>query len=520
MQPTSILGDVRGFSRDYALDQLPRGYVWDLVDYIPRRRGARLECRSPWAFFSPSSLAGLIQGGLHATFPAGSNLLVHGSPNLYDVNRDTGVATSVGTLFSSLRQNGVMLNDRAYFFDGGAIQKPKYLTRTGATLSAPTALPASAPVASLGCAYKDRLVLSGNPAAPSRVYFSELDTDGGPPGTWDATAYTDSTRAVTALWPMSSQILVFHDGSIEKLRGSIPPGVDRDNADMGWDPFSEQMGCNDPASVVGWQENVLWAAPRGVYLSDGSTIRSLTDQGGIGDLWRTLYALKRTGTQVIASVFLDLLFVSVLTDWTGTTPADVRPFTLVCDLSERSWYRFANVAMTAAIPSNVDGEEVWWSPDGVGYAAGMSFRLAKLSPMLFGERELEDLKAPFPRGTPIDAVDGNGRPVLPQVETSFNRLGPEGVKRTRHILVSHTTEQAVPTGANLLRVSYRMRPAPFAPYFTAGDIPGGDDYIRHRLRLGKRGYGVTIKVEQILPTYLSRLHDISVNEWPQDRGKL
>ena len=31
---------------------------------------------------------------------------------------------------------------------------------------------------------------------------------------------------------------------------------------------------------------------------------------------------------------------------------------------------------------------------------------------------------------------------------------------------------------------------------------------------------MAVKVEQILPTYLSRLHDIGVEEWAQDRGKL
>ena len=71
MQPTSILGDVRGFARDYSLDALPRGYVWDLVDYIPRRRGARLDGRGPWTFFTPHSLAGPIWGGYHAPFTGG-----------------------------------------------------------------------------------------------------------------------------------------------------------------------------------------------------------------------------------------------------------------------------------------------------------------------------------------------------------------------------------------------------------------------------------------------------------------
>ena len=214
-----------------------------------------------------------------------------------------------------------MLGDRVYFADGAGAQRPKYVTRAGAAL---THRPAhGGPAGELvlastrtGCSWP------GDPAQPQRIYFSELETERVEPARQPGTRSPTGLRRVrvTGLWPMGAQILVFHDGSIEKLRGSIPPGTDRRHDDMWLDPFTEQMGCNDPASIVGWQENVIWAAPRGVYLSDGSTIRSLTEQGGIGDLWRTLYANKRPGTQVVAAVFLDLLFVSVLTDWTADTP--------------------------------------------------------------------------------------------------------------------------------------------------------------------------------------------------------
>ena len=518
MQPTSILGDVRGFARDFALDQLPRGNVWDLVNYIPHRRGARLDGRGPWPFFSPSSLGGTIWGGYHAVFRAGQNLLVAAGPNLYDVNPVNGGATSLGALFGSIKQNGVILTDRVYFADATGAQRPKYVTRSGATVT-PAQL-ANGPFASVLAVHKSRLISAGDPAQPQRVSFGPLETaaGGGNLAAWDSLSYYDTDDTVTALWPMGGQILVFHNGSIEKLRGSIPAAANVDG-DIYRDPFTDQVGCNDPASVIGWQENVIWAAPRGVYLSDGSTMRSLTEQGGIADLWRTLYANKRPGTQVVASVFLDLLFVSVLTDWTAGTPYDLRPFTLVCHLTERQWYRFANVGATAMIPSQIDGEEVWWGVDGHNHLPANSNRLSKFSPMLFVERDPIDLREAR-NGPPTDAIDGNEVPVLPQVETGWLRLGEEGIKRARHLYVSHTTVRATPTEQNLLRVSYRMRPWPFAPYLPVADLPGKDDYKRHRIRLGKRGYGIAVKVEQILPSYLSRLHDIAVDQWPQDRGHL
>ena len=530
MQPTSILGDVRGIARDFALEQLPKGYVWDLVNYVPRRRGGRLDCRRAWRFLtSDGALGGPVSGGIHATFKAGTSLLAQAGSSLYTVNETSGAAANVGAL-AAMVQNGVMLRDRVYFAEASGTAKPKYTTRTGSTVAAPAALSgANAPNGSLLGVYKDRLLVAGDAANPARLYFSPLEVTNQvatPPTTsaWDTKSVWDSSLAITAIWPMGAQVLLFHNGSIEKLRGAIPP-TSSVNTDMYLDPFTEQVGCSDPASVVGWQENVIWAAPRGVYLSDGATMRSLTTQGGIGELWRTLYKAKRPGTQVVCGVFLDLLFVSVLTDWDGTVPYDLRPFTLVCDLSERSWWRFANTAMTAAIHSSVGQEELWWGVDGVNFASSYQNRLSRVSDMLFTESEtatLENLRPELAVVTPVDQIDGNAVAVLPQVETGFVKLGQEGVKRFRHIHVSHTTETAVPTGdaTNKLRVSYRLRPYPFASYTVLGDIPGIDGYRRYRLRLGKRGYGITVKVEQIVPTWLSRLHDIAVDAWAQDRGKL
>jgi len=523
VQPTSVLGDVRGFARDFALDALPKGMVWDLVDYIPRRRGARLDGRGAWKYLSPSSLSGQVWGGYHASYKAGKSLLVAAGPDIYEVNPTTGNAVSWGALFPSLRQNGVMLRDRVYFASGAGNETPKVVTRSGDTFPVASLAGTNAPHASLLGVFKDRLLAAGSVSQPQRLYFSELETEGGPPGAWDALGYIDTSLGISAIWPMGAQILIFHDGSIEKIKGTIPPSTDIDT-DMYLDPFTDQVGCQDPASVVGWQENVIWAAPRGVYLSDGSTIRSLTEQGGIADLWRTLYLNKRPGTYVTSAIFLDLLFVSVLIDWDGSTPNDLRPFTLVCNLGERSWTRFANHGMTAAIPSSADGEEVWWGVDGHGHAAGYQNRLATLSSMLFVDRDLTAMRSGnevAAYAAPVDQVDGNAMPVLPQVETGWLRLGQEGVKRVRHVYVSHTTENVAATPAtNHLRVSCRLDPYPYAPYVPVGEIPGSDDYERYRLRLGKRSYGITVKVEQITPSYVSRLHDIAVDQWAQDRGKL
>src|SRR5262245_52629647 len=266
--PTSLLQDAVGFARDHAIDEMPRGMLWDLADYIPNRRGAKLEARGPWSYFSNYNIPGSpIWGGKHAAFRAGTKLLLGGGGGIYDVNLTTGVATGVDTIPDGLH-NGILLRDRVYFADKSGATVPTVWTYNGTAITK-ASVHATAPKATLLGAYKDRLIAAGDPANPANIYFSPLEIDGGPLGAWDNKSFIGTTRAITAIYPMTAQILIFHDGSIEKIRGGIPPATGIDT-DMNVDVFSEQIGTSDPASVVAWQENVCFANPHGVYLTDGA----------------------------------------------------------------------------------------------------------------------------------------------------------------------------------------------------------------------------------------------------------
>src|SRR5215831_5100907 len=157
-RPVSILADARGMARDHAIDNMPGGFVWDLADYLPDRRGAKLESRGAWSYFSTPAFVGSPWGGKHAAFRRGTKLLIAGTGgNLYDVNEQTGVSTLVGTLFSSGLQNGVLLRDRVYFPDGSGGVVPKAITFDGTTLTIGNCH-SSAPKATLAAVYKERLV--------------------------------------------------------------------------------------------------------------------------------------------------------------------------------------------------------------------------------------------------------------------------------------------------------------------------------------------------------------------------
>jgi len=222
-QPVEIFKNIKGMARDFAVDSLPSGYLWDLIDAIPNRKGARIEQRGAWEYFT-ATLGGTIQGGYHAAFAKGQKLLVVANSQIWDVNLITGVATSVGAGPATMVQNGVKLNDRVYFFDGAGLTVPKVVTYDGTTVTVADAH-ASTPKGKVGIAYKARLVVAGDPAAPQKVFFSQLEEDGGPLAAWDSVSWIGTTNEVTGMAPMSGQILVYHPAAIERIRGSVPPAL-------------------------------------------------------------------------------------------------------------------------------------------------------------------------------------------------------------------------------------------------------------------------------------------------------
>src|SRR5215471_19732076 len=84
--PISLLGQARAFARDYARDQMPRGYLWDLVDYVPLL-DANLTGRGGWLWGS-AVMPGDPTNGILATYSSGERLLIIDSTGaLIEVNQ-------------------------------------------------------------------------------------------------------------------------------------------------------------------------------------------------------------------------------------------------------------------------------------------------------------------------------------------------------------------------------------------------------------------------------------------------
>jgi len=510
-QPVEIFKNVKGMTRDFAVDSLPGGYLWDLIDAIPNRKGARIEQRGAWEYFT-ATLGGTIQGGYHAAFAKGQKLLVVANSQIWDVNLSTGVATSVGAGPATMVQNGVKLNDRVYFFDGAGLTVPKVVTYDGTTLTVANAH-ASAPKAKVGIAYKSRLVVAGDPAAPQKVFFSQLEEDGGPLAAWDSVSWIGTTNEVTGMAAMSGQILVYHPAAIERIRGSVPPALDVDT-DMFVEPLTEQVGCTLPQTIAPWRENIVFADERGIFLTDGSTVRNLAELGGIGDFWRVIYGNRVSVNSVCGGTFLDYLMVTV--NCTVPPALDVN-FTLVCDLNTRSWFRFTNYPATCYIPSESAMEQLWAGHLGTN-------KLVRTSRMY---QDVVPPPVPLP-----DYVDGNGLAVQPSLTTGFERLSrDEGMQRLHHLFTSYHHESFTrPVTADGVKVEYRTDPptpedidiatGSVTGWTESGRLPDVQSYSRKKLPLGKRAFGVMVRLTDTKPSRITRVYAIGVQQTSQDRAKV
>src|SRR5882672_4841403 len=110
--PFSLLAGARAFARDYPRDQMPAGYLWDVVDYVPTLIDTSLTGRGSWKWGS-DAMAGNIQGGVLASFSTGEQLLViTDAGNCYSVDQVTGALTLRGGVPGAL-QNPIQYLDNA-----------------------------------------------------------------------------------------------------------------------------------------------------------------------------------------------------------------------------------------------------------------------------------------------------------------------------------------------------------------------------------------------------------------------
>jgi len=485
--PTSLLQGARAFARDQPRDALPKGYLWDINDFVPTLIDTILTGRGAWLWGCPSQGGGDFAAGILAPFTSGEQVLAStANGTLYQVDslNPPFNLTSRGTVPPAI-QNPVQLLDQTIWFDGTGATAPGIVGPTGGQTAAP-----GAPAVKVGAVWRGYVAGGGAPSSADTVWFSPPNTAS---TTWDANSFIRTAGPITGMAALRSILLVFHPGSTERIRGTIVPHTgDSGTRDTVLEPLFGREGTTEPRSICYWNENVIFANEHGVQLTDGSAIRNLISQGSISYFWRPLYQNKKT---ISASVFLDYYVVTVLKQ-------DNSSVTLVCDLNKRQWFKFTNIAATCMFTSagTTNMERFWCGIQGSG-------RLARLAPTFF----------PPLGGTTL--VDDNGVPVLPNLETGWYRLGQEGRKRIRFAYLSYDVRAAAAT-PNMFDLSY-IDVSPQDPTFTlAGSYPSTDRYQRFRTPVGKNTYGIAFRFEQKVPSTVTRIFDLAVDAHMTERGRV
>lgn len=484
--PVSLLGDVRGFARDYPRDRLPQGLLWDVVDYIPALLDAQLTSRGGWDYAS-GVVPAAIEGGIYAPFRTGARLLINANGHVYQADLATGAITDQGDS-PTVVQNPVMLMDQAVSPNAaGVLPKVYTAPAAGGAITIGDA-GAGAATGRFATTYKNRVLVTGSGANDGRVYFSPPGNTLGP---WDAAAWQGTSLPLTGLGALRSAILCFHAGSVERIRGTKPPDTAAsDVGDLVLETLFDRAGCGDAKSIAYWNDNCIFADDRGIHMTDGAVVRNLIAQGGLNTLWRSLY---RNRMSLSAETYLDY-YICTIVSGSGTA------VTLICDLNRRTWFRFANVRANCFIRSVGVQEEVY-------FGVREHNRLAGMSDCFFPDRSVGN------------AIDDDGIAVLPVFETRWQRLGDEGRKRVRDVYVSYDLRgDGAEVLAGALDVAAILSPES-STYVSAGGVPSTTEYTRYKLPIGADPYGIGFRFRQVQPSVVTRIYDYAIEAEPEEKSR-
>lgn len=495
---------VAGMKRDFSRSAMPAGSCWNIEDMIANQ-GAPLRERGGWAHHS-EDLSGVnagcarIEGGIYAPFViAGAasykNLAIDEDGRLYNCT-SAGSSSSIGTAVAvaqnpvfhggTIRDGQTALTGLVIIPDAARTAVPKVYD--GTTLSDMTGSP---PEAAYATVYKDYTVLGngdlGGTLYPNRIWFSpEGDPDCQAAASWDTTdSWIDFSLPIKGLSATRNTILVFSDTQVARVRGSIPPP----DEDMVVDDPIFKVGLYDAMSLAEHKDRVIWAAPEGVFATDGVTLDDLTTRGGMLKYWTDLTKDATSTWTFAGGVHRDTYILSVMD---GSTFKDC----FAIDLRTVSWTRLKNTdALTFWNGQNSAGDELYFGR----YAP----RVGRLSTI-------------WQVGTSTYKNDGDGDAVLGKVETAFFPYGKPGQKRIRRAFTGfELTDYA--TDNPTVAVDYITTPEETS-YTTGNTFSENTTYDRKLTEVNKRAWGVALKYTRAnAGDFL--LYDIGVDGWQLEMSR-
>lgn len=351
---TSLLQDnfAAGMKRDFPRNQMPPGSLWTAIDVI-YNDVASIRSRNGWAnvaaVSSLTSSASEIKAGISAPFSSGTQqLCVDEDGALYKFGlTGIGAVTAVTGLGHVPYQNPVFHDDLVIFpVDSATATNVKVYNATSVT--AVTA----APKGRYADVWGEYTILAAPSTSSNTLYFSAP----GDPETWDTSAtgsWIRMAREVKGVAALRNAILVFHENSVSRIRGSTPPPDD----DMTVDTPLFYVGLLDARSVTKWNDRVIWAAPEGVCWSDGVSMENLAKRGGMLAYWQSMCEDVTSDYTFSGGVVRDTYFLAVLDR--STSPATyVDGFTI--DLNTYAWARVTNLNADCMWPGSGQLDELYF----------------------------------------------------------------------------------------------------------------------------------------------------------------
>lgn len=471
--------------QDVPREQLPKGAVWNMVDWIPEL-GSPLRKRGGYNRpFNPFGAGSYAAGVGFAPFAEGSRVLgVTDGNALYEYTPGSATATARGNV-NNIAAPPVFYRNKLYFpdLDGTAVPSVQSYN------SSATAMGASTPTGAVACVFKDHLVLARSSSQTNRKWFA----NGGDPTSWDTGVdgqWDDSDFPVQGMAATRNMILVFGEGQTSRVRFDVIPGVS--GSDYVEEPLF-QIGCSDPASIAVNDDYVVFANSSGVYMTDGIGIQDLTEAGGIKQYWLTTLAGYSSSYTIAAAIFRNKYHVSVMN---GASFVD----SLVCDIVRKVWWRNSNLDATMMVATPVG--------------------LFDVSPTLYmaerGATRVADLGTMY---TPAAAykADGDSSSVLPVLETPHYK-GKPGLKRWRRLYASYGLTDAA-TDNPTLQVSYNTDPVATS-YSNTGSFVETSAYTRQRMDVKPRSEGVQFKLVQTAASANTYLHALEAEVHTLEGSKL
>lgn len=482
--PNVLQEDWKGFWQDLGKEHVPKGYLWDCLDWLPRV-GASLRRRGGWTYqgvdlSTLNAAATVPHKVMWAPFvsTAGQVLAFDNNGRLFDLTNgaDRGAATVPLHTPSFFR-------DLVLWADGSNPAK----SYDGAAIANLAGAPPSTPRCST--VWKERLLLSGRSsitAEHASLYFSAP----GNPNSWDTTNATVRTNGpIQGMAGLRSQLVVFHPSSVERIRGNTPPSA-TGVGDLVLEPLFDNVGIFEPNSFVASDDAVIWADAKGLYSTDGASLTDLTEKGGIKQYWATLFD-SNTITNVAVGASRGYAFVSLQT---STAYVDF----LVCHIESRSWFRFSSLRAHnfSAKPGT----------DHVYFSNRTTKFVGNLGPTLIPKASV--------KADPAGIAD-----MAPTFTSGWFPFSGQGKKRVRNAYLSYYQVDAA-TDNPVLTLAYALTPETDSYTNLAPTLAETTAKDRVRIPVDRQTAGISFKLTQTGPSSDTRIFALEVDTLPQEGSKL